>query len=111
MSIEHRINNKYVSEVRPSRVLKQAIGDVIALNPELAIVYQQELFKIATAEAVHKLRTDKGFTQNQLASEAGLTQPMISVIENPDAEKTPQVDTLAKIAFACGKRLTIGFID
>lgn len=49
---------------------------------------------------VYKLRTDAGWTQEELARRAGLRQPRIAEIERGDAN--PRLETLARVARALG---------
>ena len=53
-------------------------------------------------------RGDAGLTQAELAERAGVSQPAIAQIENPDAN--PTVGTLIKVADALGFRLRIELI-
>ena len=52
-----------------------------------------------------KLRHEKGLTQKQMASEAGVVREMIAVIENQN--KHPQINTLIKILKPFGYTLSI----
>ena len=51
-------------------------------------------------ERIEKLRQDRGWTENYLAMEAGLTQSTLNTLINRD--HSPRVDTLQKICEAFG---------
>ncbi|MDH2399830.1 helix-turn-helix transcriptional regulator [Bradyrhizobium sp. SSUT18] len=59
----------------------------------------------ALAANVRKLRTARGWSQDELAAEVDLTQDAISLIENGRAN--PTILTVEQIAEACG----IPFLD
>ncbi|MHA2405163.1 MAG: CBS domain-containing protein [Candidatus Hermodarchaeia archaeon] len=56
------------------------------------------LIKIATADEIRKYRKMLGLTQKQLASKSGLSQSLISRIENNDLD--PRLSTIRKIVNA-----------
>ncbi|MBE3588699.1 MAG: helix-turn-helix transcriptional regulator [Thermoanaerobacteraceae bacterium] len=52
-----------------------------------------------------KLRNEAGLTQAELAEKIGTTQSAIARMES--GKVIPKLDSLARIAMACGKRLEI----
>jgi len=63
------------------------------------------------ALAVRALRDQAGLTQAQLAKKIGSSQPSIARIEKGLGYRTPQWETLDKIARAVGKQLKLQFVD
>lgn len=57
--------------------------------------------------AVHALRTDHGWSQGDLAKEAGMRQPHVSRLEG--ANNLPTLPVLLRIANALGARLVVKF--
>ncbi|MBC7344819.1 MAG: helix-turn-helix transcriptional regulator [Clostridia bacterium] len=52
-----------------------------------------------------KPRAEAGLSQEELARKIGTTQPAIARMES--GKMVPRLDSLAKIAKACGKRLEL----
>ena len=78
---------------------------------------QDQDFRIARKElegeyqamrAVYEARSAKGLTQKELAAAAHVPQKTISLIETGNSNA--KVETLAKLARACGKSLKIEFV-
>ena len=82
--------------------LHQAIKD-----KKVARSYEDEYKKLRIAYEVHAAREHLGWTQQQLAKRAGVTQQMISRIENAT---TPNISlkTLSLVGKALG--LDVGFV-
>jgi DNA-binding XRE family transcriptional regulator len=76
-------------------------------DEEFAQAYYEEREKLRIAYEIHAARTRLGWTQRQLAERAGVTQQMISRIENA---MTPDVslNTVDRISRALG--LEIGLV-
>ncbi|WP_338208222.1 helix-turn-helix transcriptional regulator [Lactiplantibacillus paraxiangfangensis] len=68
--------------------------------------YANDYSKLASATALMQAREAAGLTQQDLANKASVPQSTIARIENGS---NTTLDTLSKIAFALGKRLTISF--
>lgn len=58
------------------------------------------------ALAVAAMREQAGLTQQQVAKLAGISQPLVSLAENP-TRITVSVRVLARIAAACSSRILI----
>jgi DNA-binding XRE family transcriptional regulator len=71
---------------------------------------QQRLVR-ELAEAVRGMREEAGLTQEQLGRRVGTSQPAIGRIENGLVARTPQWDTLRRIAAALGRELRIVFAE
>jgi transcriptional regulator with XRE-family HTH domain len=63
------------------------------------------------ALAVRAMREQGGLTQFELAKRIGSSQPSVARIEKGIGYRTPQWETLAKIARALGKQLKLSFVD
>jgi DNA-binding XRE family transcriptional regulator/predicted RNase H-like HicB family nuclease len=61
--------------------------------------------KLALQLELRRARAAAGLTQAELAKRAGVSQPAIAKIENPDAN--PTIETLVKVAEALRVRLSI----
>jgi transcriptional regulator with XRE-family HTH domain len=61
-------------------------------------------------EELVALRKMRGLSQRELAAHVGVKQPVIARIESGQAPNL-ELRTLAKIAFALGARVKIGFED
>lgn len=57
------------------------------------------------ADLLVKLRTEAGLSQEKLAQKVGTTQSAIARMES--GKVVPQLESLAKIARACGKKLEL----
>ena len=76
-------------------------------DEDFAQLYRAERKKLRIAYEIHAARINHGWTQKQLAERAGVTQQMISRIENA---LTPNVslNTVAKISNVLG--LEVGLV-
>ena len=77
-------------------------------DKEFARLYHMERKKLRIAYEIHAARINQGWTQKQLAERAGVTQQMISRIENA---LTPNIslNTVTKIGDVLG--LEIGLVE
>lgn len=62
---------------------------------------------VMAGELVRSLREEANLTQTALAKKAGTTQARISLIEKGTCRSGPSIELLARIAFACNKRLLL----
>lgn len=58
---------------------------------------------------IREARRQAGLTQQELADRSGTSQPAIARYER--ARSMPSVDTLQRIAVACGRQLTLRFSE
>ncbi|MBQ7179382.1 MAG: helix-turn-helix transcriptional regulator [Victivallales bacterium] len=68
--------------------------------------FDYDVFREISSQII-RIRNETGLTQKQLAQRTGLTQALISRIENGSSH--PTIETLKKIADGLGHRLTIVF--
>ncbi len=68
--------------------------------------YEDEARIAAFRELVHRLRTEAGLTQAELAQRMGTTQSAIARMEGGGTR--PTLDTLEKLASAVGADLVVG---
>lgn len=68
--------------------------------------YDDEARIAAFREMVHRLRTDAGLTQAELAARMGTTQSAIARMEGGGTR--PTLETLEKLAVAVGSELVVG---
>ena len=68
--------------------------------------YDDEARVSAFRELVHRLRTDAGLTQAELAQRMGTTQSAIARMEGGGTR--PSLETLEKLAAAVGAELVVG---
>lgn len=75
-------------------------------GPTGQAAYADEARIAAFRELVHRLRTEAGLTQAELAGRMGTTQSAIARMEGGGAR--PSLDTLEKLAVAVGADLVVG---
>jgi DNA-binding XRE family transcriptional regulator len=102
---------KYRGRKKSLKALEEKLMYAVEERPEWAFIYAQETLNIEMAEMLYRLRTQSGLSQKEVAEQAGLTQPFVARLENPNSVKQPTLDTLAKIARAFNKRVKISFTD
>lgn len=61
--------------------------------------------QLAAKVSLRRARSEARLTQAELAKLAGVSQPMIAKLENPDSN--PTIETMEKVARALGRRLEI----
>lgn len=71
--------------------------------------FEQRRLVHEVALAIRGMRAGAGLTQAQLARRIGTSQPSIARIEKGLDQRTPQWETLRKIAAALGRQLKIVF--
>ncbi len=79
---------------RPPRVFRARKGTTLWVSVEPKLAVKLEL---------RWMRDDLGLTQAELARLAGVTQPAIAQLENPDSN--PTIDTLNRVARAMGAQI------
>ena len=60
------------------------------------------------ARMIREMRADAGLTQADLAARAGMAQPDISRLESGLGKQGPSVETLYRLADACGLQFVMG---
>ena len=78
-------------------------------SPRFRRAFEQRRIIHEVALAVKGMRQAAGLTQAQLAKRIGASQPMIARIEKGLDQRTPQFDTLQRIASALGRQLKLVF--
>ena len=76
-------------------------------SPTAVAAYEDEARIAAFREVAHRLRTEAGLTQAELADRMGTTQSAIARMEGGGSR--PSLDTLEKLARAVGADLVVGF--
>lgn len=76
-------------------------------DPAYRRAYFTRRFILEAAATVRDLREAAGLTQAELAERAGLTQSAVARLESAKDKRAPRVETLARIAEALGKRISI----
>jgi len=104
-------NPKYQGDADSERRLEQALERAFERDAQLRIEYDTELMNLHIARLVRSLRKEKHITQFELAKRIGVPQSFVSRIENPMSDKEPNLQTLAKLANAFGKKMVIEWVD
>jgi DNA-binding XRE family transcriptional regulator len=78
------------------------------LDPEFRTARKELEGEYQAMRAVYVARSEQGLTQKELAAAAKVPQKTISLIETGNSNTT--VNTLAKLARACGNTLKIEFV-
>ena len=79
-------------------------------EPAFRRAFEQRRLIHEVALAVKGMRLAAGLTQTQLAKRIQSNQPMIARIEKGLDQRTPQFDTLQRIASALGRQLKLVFV-
>jgi HTH-type transcriptional regulator / antitoxin HipB len=94
-----------MSEEPPRRVSLAEARAARINRPEAAAAYEQARLRFELAEAVRARREELGWSQRQLAEQAGMTQPGIARFEAGGT--TPTLPLLERLAGALGLTLTV----
>jgi transcriptional regulator with XRE-family HTH domain len=86
-------------------VLREELKD-----PEFRYWFEQRALVHESALAVRQMRQAAGLTQRELAALIGVSQPMIARLERGSDRRTPNWDTLGRIAAALGRKLQVAFV-
>jgi transcriptional regulator with XRE-family HTH domain len=78
-------------------------------DPEFRHHFFQRRLAHEVAIAVRSMRASAGLTQAELAKRIGSSQPAIARLEKGLDRRTPQFDTLQRIAAALGRQLKLVF--
>jgi transcriptional regulator with XRE-family HTH domain len=76
-------------------------------DPEWGKMVAEEELNIRVSQLAYDLRTQAGITQGELAKRVGVTQPMISAVENADY-KGSALEMLWRICRELGVHLELG---
>lgn len=79
-------------------------------DPKFRHLYELESKKVNLGFALHRLRTQHGYTQAELAARVGVTQGYIARLETAEASNY-EINTLKKIVNALDTILFIGFAE
>lgn len=77
-------------------------------DPDFRKAFEVEYEKLSIGEQIAKLRISAKLTQGELAKRIGTTASAISRYENADYDRY-EIQTLRKIAEACGAQVRITF--
>lgn len=77
-------------------------------DPDFREAFEVEYEKLAIGEQIAKLRAAANLTQEELARKVGTTASAISRYENAEYDRY-EIQTLRKIAEACGAKLKVVF--
>jgi HTH-type transcriptional regulator/antitoxin HipB len=94
-----------MSEESPRRVRLAEARQARTGRPEVASAYEATRLRYELAEAVRIRREELGWSQRQLAENAGMTQPAIARFEA--GGNTPTLPLLERLADALGLTLTV----
>lgn len=89
--------------------LDSVIEEQNTKSSEFKTHYQRELLINEIASMVHQLRQAAHLTQEQLASRAHTTQPVIARLESGSDNRIPSLALLARIAVASNATLHLAF--
>jgi HTH-type transcriptional regulator/antitoxin HipB len=98
--------NHAVWKTRRAKEIAGADGD---LGPRAQEIYDETGLAIEIGRSVHQRRTERGWSQAELARRAGMTQPAVARLENSLA--LPSTRTLLRIATALEQPLHITIGD
>ncbi|MGB9888010.1 MAG: helix-turn-helix transcriptional regulator [Moorellales bacterium] len=74
-------------------------------DPDFKAAWEEFDLEYQVADLLVKLRAEAGLSQEELARRVGTTQSAIARMES--GKVVPRLESLAKIARACGKRLEL----
>jgi len=73
-------------------------------NPDFKQGFEAESEKLESAYAIYRAREEMGWTQTELAHRANVPR---STVSRTDSGNNISIETLNKLAFAMGKKLSI----
>ncbi len=73
-------------------------------NPDFKQGFETESEKLESAYAIYKAREEMGWTQTELAQRANVPR---STVSRTESGNNTSIETLNKLAFAMGKKLSI----
>ena len=76
-------------------------------NKEFALGYEEVAMHLKIAQTIEVLRNEVGLTQKQLATKAGVSQPMIARLERGDQDRIPTLATINKVLSALGYKANL----
>lgn len=92
---------KYKS-ISLDEILKKELKD-----KEFKIQFEQSRFYLQVARLVADLRAKSGLSQADVATRAGVSQPLIARLEKGDQRRAPTFDTIYKILSVLGYNLEL----
>ena len=79
--------------------------------PEVKIEFENARAEYAVLDEFLKIRSAKGFTQNQIAEKIGTTQSVIARLESGKSKHSPSIATLSRYAEALDCQLEIRLVQ
>ena len=91
--------------------LRRAVDSAVESNPEAGTRFVAAKAALKVAQSIRQLRAAEGLSQDELARRMGVSQPFIARLESGTSDKKPSFETLAKVARAFGRELSIHFVE
>lgn len=91
--------------------LNEGLRSALAEDAELRWEFEEERVRLAVVDMISGLMHARSLTQTDLAALSGTTQPMLSRLLKGDDERSPNLNTLVKIADALGRHVRVEFVE
>ncbi len=94
---------------------KHIVGTLETVEKELLqddafrLEWEDRQMTAAFAEFAREMRKEVGFSQVELAKKLSVPQPVIARLESRKPKRVPTLDTMARLAAACGRRMVVRF--
>ena len=88
--------------IKLETILERALKD-----DDIRLGFEERKFYLQVARLIGRLRAKRGLSQEEVASAAGVSQPLIARLERGDQSRTPTFDTLFKVLKALGYTLEL----
>jgi len=93
-----------------TKQLRTVLDEAAERNPRLKLEQRRARAAYAFANELRRVREEKGLTQEKLAERMDVSQSFVARLENPQSDKRPALDTMAKAASALGFDVSIQFV-
>jgi DNA-binding XRE family transcriptional regulator len=107
---EHMAPKHAAHKPAPGIALEKILADRLR-SPEFRDAFRDRRMVHGVAVAVRAMREQAGLTQVALAKKIGSSQPSVARIEKGLGYRTPQWETLNRIARALGRQMKLSFIE